>query len=104
MSPQKQPPLSIKPPSEALAFSASLATDLSRSLAGAALVEDRREVAVIRTRAAPAAYGVVAALVDRLVLIGERVAHIAHGERLGLLRQAHAPILDLPRHVDRTAD
>src|SRR5712691_7196952 len=81
--------LAIELPAEPRALAALLGPDHPHALAGPALVPQIRKGAPERPVAAPAVDHVIAAVVEALMMIGQRVADIAHPCWLGLLRLQH---------------
>src|SRR5437667_3762309 len=81
--------LAVELPAEPRALAAHLGPDHPHALAGPALVPQIRKGAPEDPIAALAVDHLVAALVEGLMLIGQRVADVAHRQRLGLLRFQH---------------
>src|SRR3989449_5736913 len=81
--------LAVELPAEPRALAAHLGPDHPHAVAGPALVPQIRKGAPERPIAALAVDHLVAAMVDRLMLIGQRVADVAHRQWLGLLRFQH---------------
>src|SRR5438128_8550391 len=81
--------LAVELPAEPGALAANLGPDHPHAVAGPALVPQIRKGAPERPIAALAVDYLVAAVVDGLMLIGQRVADIAHRQWLGLLRFQH---------------
>src|SRR5947208_2586563 len=81
--------LAVELPAEPGALAAHLGPDHPYTVAGPALVPHIRKGAPERPIAALAVDHLVAAVVDDIMAIGQRVADIAHRQRLGLFRFQH---------------
>src|SRR5256885_9365440 len=81
--------LAVELPAEPGTLAAHLGPEHPDAVAGLALVPQIRKGAPERPIAALAVDHLVAAMVDRLMLIGQRVADVAHRQRLGFLRFHH---------------
>src|SRR5258707_13154201 len=81
--------LAVELPAEPRALAAHLGPDHPHAMAGTAPVPKIRDGAPERPVAAPAVDHLAAAVGANIVAIGQRVADIAHRQRLGLLRLQH---------------
>src|SRR6267378_711067 len=81
--------LAVELPAEPRTLAAHLGPDHPHALAGLALVPQIRKRAPERPIAAPAVDHVIAAVVEVLMVAGQRVADVAHPCGFGLLRLQH---------------